>query len=160
MLQPSQDNIWGDENYLHLESSDTHHILVKSNCMLGEDYLEPLLQSHFPRSATIDLVVIDPPYGLSKANWDTSEDAQEWVTNNIPKIIDYCTVHEQFDPCVKFLIFHHFDNPNFWVCHFFPSFSPFQEIANDPPQKICPLSDIDLDQGYFEAILLPFCQQF
>jgi 16S rRNA G966 N2-methylase RsmD len=98
-----------------LETSDTHHILVKSDCMSGDNYLEPLLQGHFPSSATIDLVVIDPPYGLEKADWDSSEDANKWVTENIPRIIDYCTFHERFDPTVKFLIFHHFDNPHFWV---------------------------------------------
>jgi hypothetical protein len=42
-------------------------------------------------------------------------------------------------------------------------FSPiftFIEIAGGSPRKIHPLSYLDLDQGYSEAVLFPFRQQF
>lgn len=96
----------------------TTHLLVNKSSECAATLLPDLISGRLPEKSLISLVVIDPPYGLDKAHWDTPEAAEKWASQIIPKFLEDTLKLNCFHEDFKIVIFHHFDTPYLEVCFF------------------------------------------
>ena len=112
-------------------------MVLNKDCSQFADDLPMLIESYFPEKALVELMVIDPPYGLNKARWDSAKEAEKWAQSVIPGIITSLqNVEADFlSPTFKIVIFHHIDSDYLWVCLFgvfFPDLgSKFRICSNN-----------------------------
>ncbi len=95
--------------------SGTKHIMKYGSCETVAQDLESLLE-RIGTGARVGLIVIDPPYGLNKADWDTPELAEKFCGVIIPQILKDLTspdadLGDLFTESYRFLIFNQQDNP-------------------------------------------------
>lgn len=122
---------FGEADLIHIEcwTGSDHVVLNKDSTLFHQD-LPVIIDGYMDEKALVELMVIDPPYGLNKASWDGKEEAQEWAQTLIPKIVaSLKDVGENFlSPTFKIAIFHHMDSDYLWVCIFVFFFLPLKDI--------------------------------